>query len=90
MRKGTVTKDSLFGEPTTAKTFQMSKVIQVDLPGDPYSFIAEIRLSSKKWSVVIMTYKFLPWLALIGGSLSSIMSICTFIVSNWVYADYMK
>jgi len=90
LRKGTVAKDNFLGELTTARTFQMGKVIDADVPGDDYSFQGKIRLSSKKWSVVIMTYKFLPWLALIGGSLSSIHSICSFIVSNWVYTDYMK
>jgi len=68
----------------------MGRVIHLEIPGADYSFKGEIRLSSKKWTVILVTYKFLPWLALVGGSLSSINSICSFIVSNWVYTDYMK
>ena len=50
----------------------MGKVTHVDRVGDDYSFAGYIRLSSKKWDVKITTHKFLPWLALVGGSLASI------------------
>jgi hypothetical protein len=68
----------------------MGRVEHVDIPGKDYSFKGKISLSSKKWTVILMTYKFLPWLALVGGSLSSINSICGFIVRKWVYTDYLK
>ena len=47
-------------------------------------------MSSKVWDIKISSYKFLNWLALVGGSLASINSVCAFVVKNWNYTDYMK
>ena len=68
----------------------MGKVTHITRSGADYSFEGNIRLSSKKWYVTTTKYKFLHWLALVGGSLASIKGICSFIVVNWNFTDYMK
>ena len=91
IRKGKCTTDeSALRGPITKKTFKMGKVIHVDRVGDDYAFEGYIRLSSKRWEIMISSYKFLNWLALVGGSLASINSVCAFVVKNWNYTDYMK
>ena len=68
----------------------MDRPKQYDRSGDDFSFEGYIKLSSKKWDVVIVAYRFLPWLALVGGCLQSTNAFCAFIVKNWVHTDYMK
>ena len=68
----------------------MGKVSHTDRSGDDYSFEGRVELNSKKWNIIITMYKFLPWLALVGGSLTSITGICSFVVTNWNFTDYMR